>query len=389
MRLDVTKDQAKCPLCSDAYTISDFLGTLASSTWDYSIIEKANEINQITTVPSSGTPVRMVTMTAATKTNFVMDYIGTNKINPTAGIAQANPWISYVIDGQTVRYRLTPTPVWGTIDPITRTSIFRWLQSLWALQGNILSQDKQVITGQNANTTNISRSVLRNRMIKNVALLTRGRQVQTLAQCNNPSLYNFGTCYIVGDLTLNLWNTGTPGILNQNYDTLIIKNGNLTILWSGSVITKNLGIIMLNDTLSLSTSAKWNVYIGPDITYMKTIIYADGGIISVQSNGIPYGVDSPQRTKDLSKQLIIEGSLFTKNTIGGAIGGSYKAPGTSWVTRFEALQYDLNFLRRGVLWWDKNNNNTLNAGEDNKDPLIIKYNPKNVTTPLKWFDVLK
>ncbi len=40
-----------------------------------------------------------------------MDYISTNTINPTAGVAQSNPWISYSLGGQTVRYRLTPTPV--------------------------------------------------------------------------------------------------------------------------------------------------------------------------------------------------------------------------------------------------------------------------------------
>ncbi len=49
---------------------------------------------------------------------------------------------------------------------------------------------------------------------------------------------------------------------------------------------------------------------------MKVFIYTDGGIISVQSDGTQYMSDSPARTKDLSKQLTIEGSLFTQNTIG-------------------------------------------------------------------------
>lgn len=388
MRLDVTKYHAICPNCSDAYTINEFQTSLISPNPDFSIIEKALEINQATSVPSTGL-FRKVTPWNATKTNFVMDYIGTNTIQSTTGIAQSNPWISYSLGGQTVRYRLTPTAVGATTDPVNTLSIFRGLRSLWGLQGNLLTKDKQVITGQDANTTNVSRNTLRNYLLKNVALITRSRQPQTILWCNNPAQYNFGTCYIVGDVVLNAGNWGMPWQLNQNYETLIIKNGNLTILGSGAVLTKNLGIILLNDDLSLWTSSIWNVYIGPDVTYIKSFIYADGGVVSVHADGSQYLSDSPERTKDLSKQLTIEGSLFTKNTIGWAIGGSYSAPGISGTSRFDALQYDLNFLRRGTLWWDQNNNGVLNAWENNQDALIIKYNPVNITHPLRGFENMK
>jgi len=59
-----------------------------------------------------------------------------------------------------------------------------------------------------------------------------------------------------------------------------------------------------------------NIYITPNVKYINAIIYADGGIISAESHGIVYETDSTSRTNALQNQLILVGSVFTRNTIG-------------------------------------------------------------------------
>ena len=95
-----------------------------------------------------------------------------------------------------------------------------------------------------------------------------------------------------------------------------------------------------------------NIYIQPGVKYIQAAIYADGGIISTGFSNDTVGnyKDSTTRTNTLSGQLVINGSLFTRNTIGGAIlgdSGKYILPGGSMTSDFnQAMMYDLSFLRR-------------------------------------------
>jgi len=59
-----------------------------------------------------------------------------------------------------------------------------------------------------------------------------------------------------------------------------------------------------------------NIYITPTVKKINALIYADGGIISADSNGTVYETDSASRTNALQNQLILVGSVFTRNTIG-------------------------------------------------------------------------
>lgn len=58
------------------------------------------------------------------------------------------------------------------------------------------------------------------------------------------------------------------------------------------------------------------MYIKPNVTKINAVIYADGALVSVDNSSLPYDIDSSDRTYGLKNQLIINGSLFTRNTIG-------------------------------------------------------------------------
>lgn len=53
----------------------------------------------------------------------------------------------------------------------------------------------------------------------------------------------------------------------------------------------------------------------PNVKKINGFLYADGGIMSVDSNGTLYIADSSARTFTLKDQLIMNGSLFTRNTV--------------------------------------------------------------------------
>lgn len=97
-----------------------------------------------------------------------------------------------------------------------------------------------------------------------------------------------------------------------------MKNGNLKIAGNFNTGGKKFGIIVLRDDATRSDLG--NIYIQPSVRYIQSAIYADGGIISTgfKSGEDTVGSykDSATRTNTLSEQLVIKGSLFTRNTIG-------------------------------------------------------------------------
>ncbi|MGE4443358.1 MAG: hypothetical protein AB7E37_00005, partial [Candidatus Altimarinota bacterium] len=101
-----------------------------------------------------------------------------------------------------------------------------------------------------------------------------------------------------------------------------------------------------------------------------------------------YSEDSSTRTANLNKQLILNGSVFTRNTIGGAIlaGGKYILPGGVKTDDFDkAMVYDLNYIRRGGNGCDKNNNSSCIDSGEYREPFIIKYDSRIQTAPIKLF----
>lgn len=171
-----------------------------------------------------------------------------------------------------------------------------------------------------------------------------------------------------------------------------MKNGNLKIAGNFNTGGKKFGIIVLRDDATRSDLG--NIYIQPSVRYIQSAIYADGGIISTGfkpgEDTIGSYKDSAIRTNTLSEQLVIKGSLFTRNTIGGAIKGTsrkYVLPGGSSTNDFDvAMMYDLNYLRRNNVGWDVSGvNGTQDYNQDNKNNVVIIFDANLQKNPPKGF----
>jgi hypothetical protein len=268
-------------------------------------------------------------------------------------ITTDNIVISYILWWIPVKYYLDNTKIsWND------------QESLWVrIVGNLQWAGKSELTWQVQNFSDISQSELRVSIRKNAYTLTKSSTSGNIVN---------GIKYVEWDITL-LW--------DQEYETLIVKNGNVIIAWN---IENTLWIIVLKDNYSVESEfpKKWNIYVQADVSYIDAIIYADGWLISADYEGQPYTSDSASRTADLQNQLVLKGSVFTRNTIGGAIlaGDVYKLPGESKTTNFNAAMiYDLNYVRRGNknINWEKNKWYT--------EPFVIIYNPEVQTNPPKGF----
>jgi hypothetical protein len=311
-----------------------------------------------------------------------------------------NPWlqidkatISYKLAGKDVKYYIWPdgqqdkaTLLWWVLKateiyPVTlQWWEFLWIRVIWWIQGWWNSE----FTWQKQNISSISSMETRTQIRKNAYTYTNSMK--------SGDVVNW-VKYVVWDIVL-------PE-LDMNYETLVVKNGNVIIKWNLNLNnTKLLWIIVLKDGYSVTEDWKnsWNVYVTPSVQKINAIIYADGWLISVwlddKNEIVLYDTDSTTRTQQLNRQLYMNWSLFTRNTIWWAVltnqtNEKYTLPWWAKTNDFNlALQYDLNYIRRwGALcesaWWLKPNQTPEKCNYE--EPFIIKYDPRIQTTPPKLF----
>jgi len=280
-----------------------------------------------------------------------------------------NPIISYTLDGQTVRYRLSATD--SATDTVNLALWWTQLNSLKVV-GSLQWQGKQTLASQSANFSDISKSDMRTIIRKNAYTLIRWRT-------SGPIIG--GVKYIEGSATLS----GEP-----SYETLIVKNGNLTISDTFNTTNKKFGIIVIRDSATQIT--KGNIYVQPTVRYIRAAIYADGGIISngFSNDTVDTYKDSVERTNVLSEQLVIKGTLFTRNTIGGAIKGStgkYILPGWSSTNDFDqAMMYDLNYMRRNNHGYNISGiDGSKDYNQGNQNNVVIIFDSNLQSSPPKGF----
>jgi hypothetical protein len=302
--------------------------------------------------------------------------------------------ISYKLWNKDVKYYLSPTYIWDKItpqptilkikepysNPITEQWWeFQWVRVIWWIQGWGNSE----FTWQSQNISNISSMEARTHIRKNAYTYINSMK--------NWDIVNW-VRYVEWDVELQ-W--------EPDYETLVVKNGNVIIRWHLNTNNKVFWIIVLKDGYSVTEDWKnsWNVYVTPGVQKVNAIIYADWGFISIQDyinkEAILYESDSTTRTQQLWKQLYMNWSLFTRNTIWWAILANqidekYTLPWWAKTLGFDiALQYDLNYVRRWKgscenAWWEKNPSQTSSECIYN-EPFIIKYDPRVQTTPPKLF----
>lgn len=130
------------------------------------------------------------------------------------------------------------------------------------------------------------------------------------------------------------------------YETLVVKNWNVIISWDLNKSGKKLWIIVLKDNYNVNKdyNKSWNIYVNNNVSYINAFVYSDWTIRSAKNDWSSYS------DAELWNKLEIKWSLFTKNTIWGAISTEvwkYTLPWWSDSLDFNLAQiYDLNFLRK-------------------------------------------
>ncbi len=261
--------------------------------------------------------------------------------------------------------------------------------------------------------TNLSGSDLREDIMRNVYKLIRGKAARTSTEFNIDTGFTNEDLVYFKNTNVRLTGTGSfPDAIrfDEGAKTLIIENGNLLIdrdiLYPDNNTNHHFGIILINSNTTDRRTG--NLFIHGEVQHMNATVYADGSLLStletdptllnvneVITNRNQSNLDNP--SAPLGKQLIFNGMLFTKNTIGGAADTPPQNPWQEDVTLTEAQKYDLNYLRRygtpysgGHPIPDNSNNHCAKISsicDANQHALVIRTNNLNDQIPLPVFNI--
>ncbi|MBS9775444.1 hypothetical protein KGV52_01885, partial [Candidatus Gracilibacteria bacterium] len=255
--------------------------------------------------------------------------------------------LSYEIEGEKVTYLLD--------NPVTTSANEKNTLGLQVQGVGQSDKGRGNLTGQEINRTKVQLPKMRSDIRKNAFTLIRSREYSQKKTINRVYYKDGNTTY--SDIQDDV----------KDYDTIIIKDGNFII---DKNIDKKVGIIVISDkfeTFHLNKNANFdiiqtqgNIFITKNVGKINAVIYADGSLISADKQGKSYSDD------ELTKPLRILGSIFTKNTVGGAAAGAgrdgtYLLPNGkntkglgNKLEQFNIAQkYDLNYLRKANLNTEK------------------------------------
>ena len=237
-----------------------------------------------------------------------------------------------------------------------------WVKVEWTLQWDW----KWELTWQETNFSDISMSEMRWTIRKNAFELIRNMNGKWEWQILN------GIRYVEWNVTI-WWEI-------KWYETLIVKNWNVFIDSDLNLKLDKFWIIVLKDNYNVNTDYKisWNVYIKNNVEKINAVVYADWTFKSAKDFKWTSYEDA-----ELSKKLVLNWTLFTRNTIWWAtelivewLWWDYLLPGWKWIKDYElAANYDLNFVRKAQFCeWDPE-----------AYAFLVRYNAKIQTNPPKWF----
>ncbi len=341
--------------------LSDFKDFIKARHPDTDFILSWPLINQADGVYFSGTFIS--NLSKAEKHKTLLEIVD----NSLSGII-----VWYTLDGKIVKYRLSynntpdiPLQLWNTGELKNPVKIIGKLQWVWNTQN----------LSERQNFTNINSNALRNIFRKNIWKNISNRKSGTTV---------WGVKYI--DKT---WDFDKLYILepNPDFETLIVRNGNIHIQSDFNISWKSIGLVSIIDggyNKQNGFEKIGNIYIEPEIKTINAFIYADGALVSTQA-WIPISWDVTTRNTNLQKQLFINGALFTRNTLAGGreLGGEYILPGWEKTSNQSlATQYDLYYTRRGNNGCVKDTYGFCNIPEY----LIIEYDSQIQSSPPKLFE---
>jgi hypothetical protein len=201
----------------------------------------------------------------------------------------------------------------------------------------------------------ISTQDVREEITQSAYRLIRGLEPQT----EDTFDWTGGISFSDADLKYVRGGTVRLGGTIEGVGTIVIEDGNLVVEEDLSYENgASLGVILLN-TASESYPKIGNIYVDPEVKNMVGVYFSDGGIMSLSplwdtSTGFGYSAEKLWGASDISNrdglknQLLIEGTILTRNTLGGS---ELTQPRTPWeqgesVTLALAERYDLHYLRR-------------------------------------------
>lgn len=198
----------------------------------------------------------------------------------------------------------------------------------------------------------------RRRASRNFISLIRGQSPSAESAFNiHNGFGNNDVAYFKG-VTLTLTGEGLnndPLIFDQGVKTIIVEDGNILI--NRDLIYKtvedSLGIIVINSRPN--DPDRGHVFINNQVQKIVGSYFLDGTLMSTQKLAQPLVTDliadresTPNQNAKapLGQQLLLEGTLVSRNTLGGADLNPALGPNGQKVQRELALIYDLNYLRR-------------------------------------------
>lgn len=188
---------------------------------------------------------------------------------------------------------------------------------------------------------------IREEVTRNAYELTRGVSPEidynlTNLDFTNQSIFYFkgGTVKLSGNI--------------KGIGTIIIEDGNLFItddLVYDDSVRDSLGVILINSAIG-TQPVFGNIFVKASIKNIVGTYFADGAFTSttILESATP-AIDDVLDRSDFSvlgTQLLLDGTLFTRNTLGGAllVNPPYLSPWGNISDRLIAQRYDLHFVRR-------------------------------------------
>ena len=288
-----------------------------------------------------------------------------------------------------------------------------------SVEGKILGSNDAVVISDPSSFNGVQISDgeslvdIRREVFENAVRITRSLDAKTsnaneVVDFDNSWFNDSNVAYVL-DKDVVITNSGATLNLPAGQNTLVIQNGNLIIEDDLDYANNDdsFGFILINDSIE-PEPATGNIFLKDDLTQIVGTFFAEGGLISIPESLIVLDTgdvtlaDSDNGDPSNSKQLIIQGTMLTHNTLGGGIfqvsSNDYITPwartsGADEAERLRAVLYDLHFLRTYSAEFDgatpPNQTNTADCfpGSNpfgcypNNAATVIRYDGKAVKSP--------
>lgn len=245
------------------------------------------------------------------------------------------------------------------------------------------TNDQMLNIGLGSNKTDLYEEIVKN----GFELARNSANIKTTNTGGN----DLSTLFSGKDVVVVKLNSGTTfdisGTLPSGKKTLVLIDANLKI--NGNLVYQNtddsFGVIILRTTAGTYPEVG-NIFVASGVQKIAGSYFADGGFMNNDSNNKDNG-----NTALSTKQLLLEGSLLSRNTVGGSLRGAGAddySPWSSTATNDVARRYDLHYVRR--YYCDQPNNGCANAvpGEtQNNAAFIIRPDQKSTILPPPGFKI--